>query len=150
MSVVQYAFNNIKLETVSINGKYWTRAKEVCRALEYQASRARDILKNHVSVENKHHKYELVMRAVMARPLNWPSDSQKFDLYLNEQGMYELVFGSQQPKAKTFRKYCCNTMFPNIRRILVDKLQQDLQQKDSTLALLNDDLTDCEMQIVIL
>ena len=42
--------------------------------------------------------------------------------------MYELVFTSQQQKAKAFRKYCCNEMFPRIRKQLVDKMQEDHQQ----------------------
>ena len=29
--------------------------------------------------------------------------------------MYELAFTSQQKEAKEFRKYCCNTLFPQIR-----------------------------------
>ena len=39
--------------------------------------------------------------------------------------MYELVFSSQQQKAKAFRKYCCNKMFPHVRQQLTDKLVED-------------------------
>ena len=42
--------------------------------------------------------------------------------------MYEVLFGSQQQKAKAFRKYCCNKMFPRIRKQLVDKMQEDHQK----------------------
>ena len=42
--------------------------------------------------------------------------------------MYEVLFGSQQQKAKAFRKYCCNEMFPRIRKQLVDKMQEDHQK----------------------
>ena len=50
--------------------------------------------------------------------VNWPRDSQKLDLYINEEEMYELLFSSQQPKAKEFKRYCCNVMFPQIRQQL--------------------------------
>ena len=60
--------------------------------------------------------------------LNWPSDSRKHDYYLNEEGLYKIVFSSQQQKAKAFRKYCCNEMFPRIRKQLVDKMQEDHQK----------------------
>ena len=53
-------------------------------------------------------------------PFDWPKHSQPGEYYINEEGLYELVFTSQQPKAKLFRKYCCNIMFPNIRQKLVD------------------------------
>ena len=95
MSLVPFSFNNTKLFTFTINCKHWTRAKEVCKTLEYKKGRARDALKKHVGIENKQHKNVLQSRAVAARPVSWPKDSQKYDLYINEEGMYEVLFGSQ-------------------------------------------------------
>ena len=46
------------------------------------------------------------------RHVHWPKDSQKFDIYINEEGMYELLFSIQQSKAKEFRKHCCNVILP--------------------------------------
>ena len=60
--------------------------------------------------------------------LNWPKNSQPDEYYINEEGMYELVFSSRQPLAKKFRKHCCNVMFPHIRKQLVDKMQEDHQK----------------------
>ena len=34
------------------------------------------------------------------KPVDWPKDSQKFAIYINEEGVYELLFSSQQPKTK--------------------------------------------------
>ena len=31
--------------------------------------------------------------------MNWPKDSQKYDLYINEEGLRDLVLSSQQPQA---------------------------------------------------
>ena len=28
-------------------------------------------------------------------PVGWPKDSQKYDIYINEEGMHEIVFSSQ-------------------------------------------------------
>ena len=61
-------------------------------------------------------------------PINWPKDSQKYDIYINEEGMYELVFGSQQPIAKNFRKHCCNVMFPQIRQQLANKTRKTINK----------------------
>ena len=55
-------------------------------------------------------------------PINWPKDSQKYDIYTNEEGMYELLFSSQQPKAKNFKRHCYNVLFPHVRQQLSDKL----------------------------
>ena len=43
--------------------------------------------------------------------------------------MYELLFSSQQPKAKNFRKHCCNVMSPHIRQHLTDKMVNDLRHE---------------------
>ena len=61
-------------------------------------------------------------------PINWPTDLQKYDIYINEKSMFELVFGSQQPKAKDFRRHCSNAMFLHIRKKLTNKLEEDHQQ----------------------
>ena len=111
MSLVPFTFTNVELKIVVTDSKAWTRGKEVCQALQYK-KKTNDVLSTFVSKENKQHKYELQGRFSTKYPVNWPKDSQKYDLYINEEGMYELMFSSQQPLAKEFRKYCCNIMFP--------------------------------------
>ena len=56
-------------------------------------------------------------------PIKWPKDSQKYDIYTNGEGTYELLFSSQQPKAKDFRRHCFNVLFPHVRQQLSDKSQ---------------------------
>ena len=60
--------------------------------------------------------------------VNWPRDSQKVDLYINDEGMYELLFSSQQPEAKDFRRYCCNVLFAEIQQQLTNKMKEEHQQ----------------------
>ena len=91
-------------------------------ALEYKKGRTRDVLKRHVSIENKQHKHELEGGAVAAHPLEWPKNSQPDDYYTIEEGMYKLVFGSQQPKAKDFRKHCFNVLFPHVQQQITNKM----------------------------
>ena len=127
MSLVPFTFKNVELKVVTINGKPWTRAKEVCKALEYSRS-INHVIKDHCSHENYAHKYDLSKWSAATHLLNWPPGSRKDDYYLNEEGMYELMFSSQQPLAKKLRKHCCNVMFPHIRQQLTDKLVEDHQQ----------------------
>ena len=101
-----FAFNAVELYVVTINKKPWTRVKEVCRALEYgKATKTADVVRHLCSREN-----------------------YTYDIYTNEEGMYELLFSSQQPKAKAFRKHCCNVLFPHVRQQLTNKLQEEHQQ----------------------
>ena len=140
-SIVPFKFDNVQLFSVTIDEKVWTRAKEVVRnALKYQRDTVH-VIKDHCSYENYAHKWQLMKSSATNDLLNWPKDSRKDDYYINEEGMNELVFTSQQDKAKAFRKYCCNELFPKIRKLLVDKM---LEEKDTQLALLNDDLTESE------
>ena len=114
-----FTFNAIDLCVVNINEKPWTRAKEVCKALEYNKKTA------HVSPENYAQKYQMSSVPAAVTPINWPKDSQKYDIYINEEGMYEIVFSSQQPKAKDFRRHCCNMLFLHVRQQLTKKIQNE-------------------------
>ena len=77
-------------------------------------------------------------------PINWPKDSQKDDSYTNEEGMYELLFSSQQSKAKVFRRHCHNVLFSHVRQQLTNKMKEDhlqaIEENDAVIALMNDDL----------
>ena len=102
-SVVPFTFNRVELCVVAINEKPWTRAKEVCRALEYKNKTA-IIVKNHCSKENYAHKWQL--SSVACTPINWPKwDSHKLDLYINEEELGDLLVVSQQPLAKELAEY---------------------------------------------
>ena len=127
-----FAFNAVELKVVTINGKPWTRAKEVCKALEYNKKTAH-VIRAHCTRENYTQKYDLTSVPTVGTPVNWPKDSQKYDLYINEEGMYEVLFGSQQQKAKAFRKYCCNEMFPLIRQQLTEKLAEEHYRRTTQL-----------------
>ena len=119
-----FTFKNVELKVMTVNGKHWTCAKEVCKALEYNKKTAH-VVRAHCSLENYAQKYDLSGVPAAVTPVNWPIDSQKYDIYINEEGMYEVLFSSQQPKAKGFRKHCCNVMFPHIRQQLTDKLVEE-------------------------
>ena len=114
-SVMPFVFNAVELCVVTINEKSWTRAREVYRALEYgKATKVADIVKHLCSRENYAHKWQLTEFISKKNFMDWPKDSRKNSYYINEESMYKLVFGSQQPKTKNFRKHCCNVMFPQI------------------------------------
>ena len=98
------------------------------RAVKIKKGRTRDVLKKDVSIENKQDKHELEGRTATVRPLAWPKKIQPDDYYINEEGMYELLFSSQQPKATDFRKHCFNVLFPHVRQQLTDKIKEEHQQ----------------------
>ena len=60
--------------------------------------------------------------------MDWHKDPRKDDYYTSDERMYELLFSSQQSKAKDFRKHCCNLLFPHVRQHLTNKMKEDHQQ----------------------
>ena len=91
-----FVFNAVELCIVSINGKPWTRAREVCRTLGYgKVTKTAHVIKAHVSPENYTQKYQMSSVPAACTLINWPKDLQKYDIYTNEEGMYELLFLSQ-------------------------------------------------------
>ena len=179
-------FNAVELCILTINEKPWTRPREVCKGLEHNKKTA-DIVKAFCSQKNYAHKWQLNKFATARNFMDWPKDLRKDDYYINEEGMYELLFSSQQPKAKDFRRHCFNVLFPHVRQQLSDKLhamqiedltsrvqaleftneeecqanqqqilkliedhQQAIEEKDATIALLNDDLKNREHENVAL
>ena len=103
-SVMPFVFNAVELYVVTINEKPWTRTREVCKALRYNKKTA-NIVRYHCNRENYAHKWQLVGLVSEIKPVNWPRDSQILDLYINEEGMIELLVGSQQPLAKELAEY---------------------------------------------
>ena len=85
------------------------------------------------------------------KPVDWPLDSQKYNIYTNGEKMYEIVFSNQQPKAKEFRRHCCNVLFPHVPQQLTNKMKEGHQQANEERdALLNDDLQNREYKNVVL
>ena len=100
-SVMPFAFKNVELYVVTINGNPWTHAKEVCKVLEYLRKTV-NVIKDHCSRENYANKYDLSKRLAADHLLNWPSQSRKHEYYINEEGIREFVLKSKQPKAADF------------------------------------------------
>ena len=82
-------------------------------------------MKNHCSKENYTQKYQMSGVPAVVTPVDWPKDSEKFDIYINQEGMYDLLLSSQQPKAKKFRKHCYKVMFPHVSQQLTNKMKED-------------------------
>ena len=172
--MMQFVSNTPELCVVTINEKLWAHAMEVCKALSYEKKTAK-IVKSHCSKDNYPQrktipKYQMSNVPSVGTPIDWLKDSQKFDIYINEERMYELLFSSQQPKAKDFRRHCFNVLFPHVQQQLSDKShameiedltdpiqapeftneahQQAIEEKDAVTALLNDDLKNREYEDV--
>ena len=99
-----FTFNAVDLYVVTINGKPWTRAEEVFNALKYNKKTA-DIIKAFCGQEGYAQMYQMIKFLAAENFVDWPKDSRKDECFINGERVYELLFSSQQPKVKNFRKY---------------------------------------------
>ena len=129
-----FTFNALELCLVTINGKPCTRAKEVCRALEYgKATKTADIVKQLSSRENYAHKWQL--QSSFPKRTSWigPGTREKMAI-------------------ASMRKGCTNWHLEvnSLRKKLQKALLQCDVSKDSTAAYKQNEgrlLTDCDNQI---
>ena len=95
---------------MNIYQKPWLRAREVCAALEYsKKNKVTDIVKCLCTNTNYARQFQL---DELTNFVEWPEGSKKNGYYVNEEGIYEILFVSRQPKGKEFKKHCCNVLFP--------------------------------------
>ena len=74
-----FTLNAVELCALTINERPWTRAREVCKALEYNNKTA-NIVNNNCSKENYAQKYQMSSIPTAVTLVDWPKDSQKYDI----------------------------------------------------------------------
>ena len=114
-SVMPFTFNAVELCVATIDEKLWTRAREVYRALEYgKTTKAADVVRHLCRKTNYAHKWQLTGLVSETKPVDWPKDSEKYDIYTNEEGIYEIYFQVNNQRQKTSgdtAAMCCFLMF---------------------------------------
>ena len=98
-------FNNNEfgeIRTLLINGEPWFLGKDVAESLGYaNTSKA---IKDHVDKEDK-----------AVTKCYTPGGEQEMTV-INESGLYSLIFSSQLPNAKKFKKWVTSEVLPQIRK----------------------------------
>lgn len=109
------SFNETK-QSVSVVGTHdepWFCGKHVAKILGY--TNEMKSIRDHVDIENKLSLGNLHEKIGMNKtdPL---THNQKISIYVNEAGLYELIFGSKLPIAKKFKKWVFSEVLPSIRK----------------------------------
>ena len=91
-----------EIRTLLINGEPWFIGKDVAESLGYaNTSKA---IKDHVNKEDK-----------AVTKCYTPGGEQEMTV-INESGLYSLIFSSQLPNAKKFKKWVTSEVLPQIRK----------------------------------
>ena len=92
------------------NNKAWFNGCDVAKILGY-VDKKQAVRKN-VDLEDK-----LKLNELVGVFKNAPLNSQPHTIYINESGLYSLVFGSKMENAKKFKRWVTNEIKPSIREI---------------------------------
>ena len=98
-----FNFEDKEVRAQAINGEPWFVGKDVADVLGYKNSN--DALQKHVDVEDKD---AIAICDSIGRMQNTP--------IINESGLYSLVFKSQLPSAKRFKRWVTSEVLPTIRK----------------------------------
>ena len=93
-----------KLRTVEIDGEPWFVGKDVAEALGY--SNPRKAMLDHIDLEDKIDG--VTIRDSIGRPQR--------PTFINESGIYALIFSSKLPEAKSFKRWVTSEVLPTIRK----------------------------------
>ena len=95
--------SNIRIETTK-EGEILFCAKDVCTVLGY--SNPRDAIANHVDKNYDLHSLEVIDSIGRVQKTN----------FVNESGLYALIFNSRLEKAKEFKHWVTSEVLPSIRK----------------------------------
>lgn len=98
-----------EIRTVTIDGEPWFVGKDVASALGYKNTK--DALATHVEECDK------IMGSENATPsIKDRIGREQFPTWINESGLYALIFGSKLESAKRFKHWVTSEVLPSIRK----------------------------------
>ncbi|HAY6928597.1 TPA: phage antirepressor, partial [Enterococcus faecium] len=104
-----FNFEQNEVRTILVNDEPYFVGKDVAAALGFKDSN--NALKQHVEDEDK----------IIGRQNTTPSFKDKlgrnqYPTLINESGIYDLIFGSNLPSAKKFKRWVTSEVLPQIRK----------------------------------
>lgn len=99
-------FGNVR--AIEVDGEPWFVGKDVAEALSFKNTR--DALGRLVDAEDK------MPSGIPTPPFYDALGREQHPVFINESGIYSLIFGSKLPKAKEFKHWVTSEVLPSIRR----------------------------------
>lgn len=102
----------------------WFAGREVAEILKYEKTAAKNAIQNNVPDSDKKELGELIQFVD-----NVPKNTQLNKIYINEAGLYSLIFGSKRKEAIEFKYWVTHTVLPSIRQFGEYKIEERYKQK---------------------
>jgi len=126
-----FSFESNQVRVVDVNGEPWFVGKDVAEILGY--------VNTNKAVSQHCDEEDILSDIELTKKLKELSQSQngitQRAIYINESGVYSLIFGSEKLEAKAFKKWITSEVLPSIRQTggyALPKVQmQQLPQRDA-------------------
>jgi prophage antirepressor-like protein len=117
-------FGQIKIHIIIDNtDKIWFNGKELTLALEYKDTK--DAINSHIDKNDR----------TQLKNINHSIDTNQHpnSIYINESGLYKLMFSSKMKKAKNFTNWITNDVLPSIRKFGYYKIKKTYEKDKNDL-----------------
>ena len=111
MSIIEKVFHyeENEITVIKCRDEIWFRGKDIAKALGYEKT-CNAILK-HVGDDNKSILEDLRRGPQIRAPFK---NEQGGSIFINESGLYSLIFGSRLEFAKVFKRWVTKNVLPSI------------------------------------
>ena len=125
-----FNYNSNKINIIGTSETPYFRGNNIAEILEYKDSGK--AIREHVRDKNKKNLREImnILKVSISPPLK---GNEGATIYLNESGIYELIFKSKMKEAVKFQDWVFDEVLPSIRKIGKEKYLKQLQEKDQLL-----------------
>ena len=113
MSIIEKVFHYEENEITVIKSKdeVWFRGKDIAKALGYE--KTRNAILKHVNDDDKSILEDLRRGPQIRAPFK---NEQGSSIFINEPGLYCLIFGSKLESAKAFKRWVTKDVLPSIQK----------------------------------
>ena len=108
----QQGGEQFEVRALVVDGEPWFKGNDVAACLEY--TRAHKAVYDHVDPDDKQTLQSLMSQG--GPETGPPSNQQPHEVFINESGVYALIFRSKKPQAKVFKRWVTSEILPSIRK----------------------------------
>ena len=113
MSIIEkvFKYEENEITVIKCKDKIWFRGKDIAKALGYE--KTRNAILKHVNDDDKSILEDLRRGPQIRAPFK---NEQGVSIFINESGLYSLIFGSKLESAKVFKRWVMSEVLPSIRK----------------------------------
>ena len=143
MSIMEKVFHyeESEITVIKCRDEIWFRGKDIAKALGYE--KTRNAILKHVNDDDKS-----ILEDLRRGPQNRaPFKNEQGDsIFINESGLYSLIFGSKLESAKVFKRWVTSEVLPSIRK--TGRYVHYMNRKYNTLTFKIENETDLHVKVV--